>query len=173
MDKVQLIEEIFNGKTFRYYPFLKGPFSNWRAAKFTLDGIVYAHVEQYYMAQKAKYFNDFESYDNIMKTNDPKIVKRFGRNEHIKGFDLNVWSEVKYAIMLRGNLEKYRQNPRFAKMLLKTGDRILVECNPNDLEWSCGLNMEDTEIKNPLLWPGKNLLGFVLMEVRKELRKER
>jgi len=169
-NKQQLLKEICNGKSFKYYPFLKGPFSNWKLAEFIIDGILYKHTEQYYMAQKAKFFNDLESYEKIMKIDDPKIIKRIGRNENIKNFDITTWNKVKYQIMFKGNFEKYRQNPDFARKLLKTKNQILVECNPKDLEWSCGLSIEDNNIKNPFKWPGKNLLGFVLMEVRKLLK---
>ena len=169
MDKQWLMEEISKGKVFRYHAFLKGPLSNWRLSEFTIDGIYYKHTEQYYMAHKALFFNDFESYNKIMETDNPKIAKRLGRNDRIVNFYAHLWDRQKYEVMLRGNLEKYQQNPHFARFLIRTGDRVLVECNPYDFEWSCGLSLEDENVNNPLLWPGKSLLGFVLMEVRERL----
>jgi len=172
LDRRELIERISEGESFRYHAFLKGPFSNWRRARFVEDGIVYEHSEQYYMAHKARFSADGESYEAIMRTPDPKIVKRLGRNERIRGFEKEAWDRVKREVMFRANLHKYRQNPHLAGILQKTGNRVLVECNPKDFEWSCGLGIDDEKVTDPFRWPGKNLLGFVLMEVRCVLRKE-
>ncbi|OTQ27274.1 hypothetical protein B6D02_08960, partial [Gilliamella apicola] len=38
--------------------------------------------------------------------------------------------------------------------------------------WGIGLSMDDPNIDNPLMWCGKNLLGFALMNVRQQLQKK-
>lgn len=55
--------------------------------------------------------------------------------------------------------------------LLATGTDIIVEASPVDPIWGVGLAETDSEIKNPLLWKGENLLGFSLMDVREQLLK--
>lgn len=54
-----------------------------------------------------------------MKIDDSKIIKRIGRNENIKNFDITAWNKVKYQIMFKGNFEKNRQNSNFAKKTFK------------------------------------------------------
>ena len=48
-------------------------------------------------------------------------------------------------------------------------DKILVEASPYDSVWGVQMSEDDADIKNPELWRGENLLGFVLMEVRNEI----
>jgi ribA/ribD-fused uncharacterized protein len=57
------------------------------------------------------------------------------------------------------------------RVLLETGDKILAYMNPADTIWGTGLDMMDSRIKEPFEWPGENILGFVLMEVRDELKE--
>lgn len=56
--------------------------------------------------------------------------------------------------------------------MLGTGQRVLVEASPVDSIWGVGLAADDEAVLNPLLWKGKNLLGFALMEVRDRLQAE-
>jgi len=75
----------------------------------------------------------------------------------------------KNQIVVAGNLAKFSQNPDFRDFLLTTKNRILVEASPVDKIWGIGLAADDKKIENPRLWKGLNLLGFALMEVRKQL----
>ena len=44
------------------------------------------------------------------------------------------------------------------------------ETNPRDTRWAIGLSAEDDRVLDESQWQGENLLGKVLMEVRKELK---
>jgi ribA/ribD-fused uncharacterized protein len=67
------------------------------------------------------------------------------------------------------NLAKFRQNEALGRFLLETGRRVLVEASPVDAIWGIGLSRDDERATQPELWPGLNLLGFALMEVRSQL----
>jgi ribA/ribD-fused uncharacterized protein len=47
---------------------------------------------------------------------------------------------------------------------------VLVEASPVDSVWGIGLAADDEQAASPDRWPGLNLLGFALMEVRSRLR---
>ena len=64
---------------------------------------------------------------------------------------------------------KFSQNKELLEFLIKTKQRILVEASSVDKIWGIGLGVNENQIDNPLIWKGKNLLGFALMEVRDEL----
>ncbi len=49
------------------------------------------------------------------------------------------------------------------------GDRILVEASPVDKIWGIGLAADHTDAMFPEKWPGLNLLGIALMEVRSRI----
>ena len=57
--------------------------------------------------------------------------------------------------------------------LLDTGDAYLVECAGSDKIWACGVHIDNEDRKNITKWKGQNILGFALMEVRKELKSQK
>ncbi|MBE5981463.1 MAG: NADAR family protein [Paenibacillaceae bacterium] len=134
---------------------------------FFVDGIEYQSAEHYMMAEKALLFKDYEIREKILKSTDSKYAKDLGRK--VKGFREDVWKENCYEIVKRGNYEKFGQNEDLKNYLLSTNSKILVEASPVDLIWGIGLDENAKDIKNPLVWRGTNLLGFILMEVRDDL----
>ena len=67
---------------------------------------------------------------------------------------------------------KSEHAPEIQPQLLATGERLLVEASARDRIWGAGL-FEQAAVKIPEAnWPGKNLLGKALMEVRARLKKE-
>lgn len=150
-------------------PFYSGVFSQWYPSKFTIDDMTYSHAEQYMMAEKARLFKDYETLELIMKSKSPREQKRFGRI--VKGFDPEIWKQHRFNIVVKGNLAKFEQNPRFKKKLLETEDQILCEASPYDKIWGIGLSIKDPKVKNRKMWKGLNLLGEALMQVRSTLRQ--
>ena len=146
-----------------------GCFSNWYSGRFVLDGFEYQHVEQYMMAEKARLFHDTEMYEKILRTADPKKCKALGKK--VSGFDPKTWNAFKYEIVKTANRAKFDQNPELKKALLNTGDAILAEANPRDRIWGIAHGAEVGSRMDPSEWPGQNLLGKILMELREEYRK--
>ena len=64
------------------------------------------------------------------------------------------------------------QNPDLKERLLSTGDAILAEASPKDRIWGIGLDAKTASGMEPNAWPGMNLLGKALMELREEFAKE-
>ena len=143
-----------------------GCFSNWFRRKFIIDDFEYLFVEQYMMAQKAKLFHDSERYTAILRATQPWECKDLGKQ--VKPFDSNAWNAVKYEIVKAANRAKYEQNPDLKAKLLETGDAILAEASPKDSIWGIGLDSVTAAETNPAEWPGQNLLGKILMELRSE-----
>lgn len=141
--------------------------SQWFDKKFTVDNIEYRTAEQYMMAEKARLFNDQQILSAIMAATTPKEAKQLGRK--IRNFNPKVWDTHKKAIVTKGNYAKFSQNPDLKKYLLQTGDKILVESSPYDNIWGIGLDSTEARAIHPSNWPGQNLLGFCLMEVRDSL----
>lgn len=175
---VDLQEQIRKGQRFKYLCFWghtqktthvvdKSCLSQWFPAKFEVDGISYQNTEQYMMAQKAKLFADDEVFQKILNTTNPKEIKALGRL--VKNYQDDIWIENRYKIVLDGNLAKFSQNADFKQFLLNTSDKLIVEASPYDKVWGIGLSVEDENAEKPLQWKGLNLLGFALMEVRKQL----
>lgn len=150
--------------------FLRGPFSNFYSASFTLDGITFKNSEQAFMYYKAKHFNDDYHAKRILMTSNPAEAKAYGRR--VKGFNVEEWTEVSYYYMYKVNTAKYEQNKHLKDLLLSTDNKLLCETNGKDRIWSCGLYANDDRCLDQSKWLGKNLLGLVLMNVRSYLRNK-
>ena len=151
--------------------FWNGPFSQWHASPFTLDGIEYSCAEQYMMAEKARLFEDDEMLESIMDTEDPRLHKKYGRL--VEGFDVDVWQEDEpngrprcWNIVWRGNMAKFSQQPHLLNELKATKGTTLVEASPYDRIWGIGLRENDPRARNRENWGGQNWLGEVLCSVR-------
>lgn len=141
--------------------------SQWYPSAFQVDGIRYATAEHYMMAEKARLFGDEAKVEQILANPDPAAAKKLGRA--VRSFDAQRWDESSFSIVLRGNLAKFQQNEAERTFLLSTGDAVLVEASPYDAVWGIGLQRSHPDAAVPARWPGQNRLGFVLMEVRRQL----
>ncbi|MCM3629347.1 NADAR family protein [Paenibacillus glycanilyticus] len=143
--------------------------SQWWGSEFIVENEQYSFAEQFMMAEKARLFGDKEMLEAIMKSKHPKEMKAYGRA--IKGFNNEVWESICYDIVLRGNLAKFEQNQELLEFLKSHHNCVFVEASPVDRIWGIGLAQDHPNSMNPILWEGKNLLGFALTEVRDRLNK--
>ncbi|MFG1623803.1 NADAR family protein [Kribbella sp. NPDC049227] len=144
-----------------------GCLSQWRPARFSVDGVDYASAEHYMMAGKARLFGDDETLAKILAAPSPGAAKALGRE--IRGFDENVWTAQRFGIVVAGSVAKFGQDPELRTYLVNTKDRVLVEASPLDRIWGIGLAADDPRAGEPASWRGLNLLGFALMQARSEL----
>ncbi len=130
-----------------------GCFSNFAAYPINLNGKLWPTTEHYFQAQK---FFDTDYQEKIRLEKSPTIAARLGRSRGVK---LRPdWETVKESIMEEAVLAKFTQYLELKKILLETGNAILIEHTENDSYWGDGGNGN-----------GKNRLGQVLMIVREKL----
>lgn len=146
-------------------------FNMWYEAPFKVGELEYRTVRQYFLAEKAKTFGDEETRMRIIESDDSEEMESLAAS--VKGFDANVWEEVKYAVMLVGNYHKFWNNNDLKKMLMDSGNSVIVYTDRDDLLWGIGMDTSDTRAYTPELWQGRNLLGFAMMELRDHLNKFR
>ena len=143
-----------------------GYLSNWYLSDFILDGIQYSSMEQYMMYQKACCFNDVESANKILHTDNVARIKQMGRS--VKNYDDNYWNGVRQIIVYKGLWAKFSQNEELKEKLIDTKDAILAECAVKDKIWGIGLSLTDRNRFEKDKWRGQNLLGYSLMMVRED-----
>ena len=126
--------------------------------KMVVDGQEYMFptVEHYYQAMKF-YAND-SRFSSILKLENPDDARLLTKTPEYKvnrriGFD-----DMKFDIMEKGLRAKFTQNQNAAKLLLTTGDAILVKSCA--VCYKCGFGRG-----------GNNRMGQMLMQIRNELRK--
>ena len=129
-----------------------GWLSNFYPSPILIDGIKYSCVENYYQAQKATE----ENLTNwIAQAPKPWFAMKAGRMLRRHEFQKD-WEKMKVDVMRTGIRAKFTQNPVLKKKLLETEDLPLHENSPTDTYWGM---------------KGKDMLGKVLMEIRKEVRE--
>jgi conserved hypothetical protein, ribA/ribD-fused len=149
-----------------------GEFSNFYPSEFKInvDNIDYKFncSEQAFMFFKALFFSDEDVASEILKETNPKKIKALGRR--VKNFNEQRWTNASYNIMKKVVLAKFNQDKHCKRLLLATGDSILVEASPYDKIWGVGVRYPESS--NPSNWKGKNQLGEILMTVREELKSQ-
>jgi ribA/ribD-fused uncharacterized protein len=146
--------------------------SQWYPSDFEVDGVVYNCAEQYMMAEKARFFGDETTRAKILRTKWPKAQKELGRKA---GPWNKTWDEPKgsRAVVLRGTIAKFQQNPDLRAKLLATGDTLIGEASPYDPIWGIGFASSDPRAWDPRKWTGKNWLGEALMTTRALFQRRR
>jgi ribA/ribD-fused uncharacterized protein len=145
----------------------KSCFSQWYEAAFTVEGERHPTAEHFMMARKAALFGDETIRTRILRAPTPLEAKQLGRR--VANFDETVWERERFAIVVAANHAKFSQNPALRAFLLATRDKVLAEASPLDSIWGIGLAADHPDAAHPARWPGLNLLGFALMEVRARL----
>ena len=125
--------------------------SNFYPTKIKYNGIQYLNNEAAFQAQKCTTMEDRIKFSYL----NPSDAKKLGRRIILR----NDWESVKISIMREIVFEKFKQNPHLTKKLLDTGDVYLEEGN----DWG-------DRIWGTVNGVGRNELGKILMEVRKEIK---
>lgn len=130
-----------------------GEFSNFSRHPIEMDGKTWPSVEHYFQAQK---FKGSEHEEEIRQLPSPMEAKISGTN-HSKPLRQD-WEAVKEKVMRNAIYAKFTQHSELRKLLLSTGDSLLVEASKSDSFWGAGPTGN-----------GRNTLGLILMEVRQLL----
>ena len=131
--------------------------SNFYPSTIYHDGITYPTNEHFFQAMKTL---DIGERKAIAAAETPGLAKRMGRNVKLRPD----WEKIKVDVMRLGLILKFT-DAELAQKLIATGDEELVEGNWwHDNTWG---NCHCTACSRK---GGRNLLGMLLMEVRKELQ---
>lgn len=134
-----------------------GELSNFSQHPVFLRGCIWPTVEHFYQAQK---FAGTKHEEMIRRCPSPMCAKQHASALGTASIRED-WPMVKETIMLEGLRAKFEQHPDLRKLLLRTGDRLLVEHAHHDEYWGDAGNGS-----------GKNRLGLLLMQVRTEIGKK-
>ena len=131
--------------------------SNFYPSSILYEGIVYPTNEHFFQAMKTL---DIETRKAIAAAPTPGAAKRMGRHVSLRPD----WEKIKVDIMMLGLRLKFK-DPELAAKLIATGDEELVEGN-----WWCDQFWGSCNCSKHIRTPGRNVLGMLLMELRKELQ---
>lgn len=144
--------------------------SNFSASKFSLDGIEWDCNERYYQKQKAQFAGDDNAGIRIMRASSAYECYKIGQELNSK-INIEDWHKGPALTAMENGLKaKFEQNDHLKSFLLSTGERTLVEASKTDHFWGCGVALTDhAKLLDKDNWPGKNMLGQLLMRLRRSL----
>lgn len=131
--------------------------SNFYPSPIFYEGIVYPTNEHFFQAMKTL---DIDTRKAIAAAPTPGAAKRMGRHVPLRPD----WEKIKVDVMRLGLILKFT-DAELAEKLVATGDEELVEGNWwHDQTWGSCFCADHCRT------PGRNLLGMLLMELRKDLQ---
>ena len=158
--------EIMNGEGIAFqghHSFL----SNMSKAEFEYEGKQFKSVEVGYQYMRACANDCHDEASKIRKESDAYSAKRTSH----KFKDNEKWLNSREKIMKELITAKFTQNEDLKKKLLQTGNKKLFECT-EDKFWGCHIPISKAKNMDPKKLQGKNVLGNILVEVRKKISKK-
>jgi len=143
------------------------PLSNFHPSPLMVYDRQYCCVEQVFQHRKCILFDDKESANEIMESEDPQVHKAIG--DRVRNFNRVKWESECESIMKEALTAKFVQNHDLCSHLLRTGSKTLAEASKRDSYWGTGLSIGDKDTFRKDLW-GQNKLGKLLEEVRKSVK---
>ena len=155
-----------NTTAFRSYNMI---LSNMHASKIDIYGQEFDSVEHAYQWKKATDINAQDTATRIKNALHSGAAKRISKDlpqDLVERWSDSMSTHVKTSLIRA----KARQVPAFRDALLDTKDNLAEATY--DKVWGTGLSPEHTCKTQPKYWPGANLLGVIMQEVREELRTD-
>lgn len=135
-------------------------YSNFVKADVIVDGLIYPTLEHAYQALKT---TNKDERAQIRSMDSPGAAKKLGRQATLRAD----WDKIKDGVMLDLLRDKFSREPQRG-LLLSSGDAQLVEWNDwHDRYWG-----RCTCPRRECKGNGHNKLGVLLMQVRRELKRE-
>ncbi len=135
-----------------------GCFSNFASYEITIDDKVWPTSEHFFQAQKFSHNPRYQ--ERIRGARTPHFAAELGRDSSYP--IRRDWNAVRDDYMRWTVLEKFAQHRDICDILLETGDEKIIEATPKDNYWGEGRDGR-----------GRNMLGVILVEVRRELGAQR
>ena len=118
--------------------------------------VAYPSAYHYFLCMK---FRGTEYEHTIRQAGSLWEVDRYVRRA--EGLQRSDWEAVKMEVMLLAVYYKFKQNPDLCPLLVGSGGKVIVNHTPSDSFWGDGADGS-----------GKNIMGVILMAVRKRLITE-
>ena len=143
------------------------PLSNQYPSQLTVYNKTFKSLEHAYLYRMAMEHGRSDLAELIQNTKHAGEAKRVGKElmDDDKRWE---WENNNVSIMKSLLKAKAKQCPEFCKCLTDNKDKVLAEATPSRL-WGTGLSPFVTENTSPDFWPGKNLLGALLLEITNEI----
>lgn len=156
--------------TFQRPQDVNGFMCNDYSSSFSVSGVRYNSMSQFMAHRKALIMGDETLGRRILSAHASEL--QILRHEE-RQMNLCAWRGQRQIVAYKGLLAKFAQSDELSTALLDTGSATIVACLPDDSVWGNGLCLSDYRVNDITAWPGQNLLGYTLMQVRSALLNTR
>jgi hypothetical protein len=127
-------------------------------------------MENFYYAEKARHFEDPNSWKRIVSAQTGAKAKEYGKA--IRPCREAEWINVAPDLLIIGLKEKFRQNPALLQLIVESGSRSFHEASLHDGTWGMKLCIRSINPEIKPVFTGLNLMGKLLDRARLELKTE-
>lgn len=124
----------------------------------------FVSAEQAFQWVRATHANDIEAANNILETEDPFSIKRYGEEVG----DSAAWKLIDIDTLRSITLQKFKQNRRLGERLRTCDYTKFYECTSNQ-KWGTGVTIPPSCEIDTSTFTGSNHLGQILAEVKAKL----
>lgn len=146
------------------------PLSNMYPCTLKALGKDFNSVEQAYQYSKAIRRGQLDVATSICSAPTPMMAKK--QAKFLK-YDKNWTKKEKSSLMSQLLEAKYAQVQEFKDALQQTGKNTIVETVPGEYTWGSGITEKATLNTKKKSWPGENLMGRLLEDLRTSLPQRR
>ena len=139
------------------------PLSNSYQCSIPHEGLTFASAEHALQWARATELGCADTATNILDARHAGVAKAIGNKIEIK--DQSSWEQKREKVMFEILTKKLRHCEAAATALEQSRGKLIV-LTTRDLYWGSGLNDRMTQTTNPTFWPGQNILGAMLTELR-------
>lgn len=139
-------------------------FSNHAFTPFFYNGLEFKTMTHFLEYQKAMKLHRSQLATSILQATTAEQCATI--NDDMTYSDLNQWYTEVEDVAMKGLFCKFKQNPTLLSSLLKSNGSKLVYTSSNDGFWGIALGRQEAARIAQQLWPGRNMLGDILMKIR-------
>ena len=145
------------------------PLSNFFPCDIKIYGLLHRSAEHAYQYTKAQQAGKDKIAERILHARSAYQAK-----QEAKSLPYNPnWGDRKEKVMAEVVAAKFKTCREFQEKLLSS-DKILAECVPGEMFWATGLSTDVSLNVKKSSWPGRNIMGRILSDLRDEnLKKQK
>ncbi len=187
-------QEIENSQKYIVFAKSGSTFSLWHPAKIEYKDMTFSSAGQFLLYSKAKLFGDERTAQKIMNMNKEDIMADFikgtltsenimtnklkakiweSNQQEIKelatgivSYNDQVWKDKIKSILGVAIREKYNQNNHLREHLISIKNKKIIYATPTDRLLGAGVNKSEVLKSKTDNWPGDNLLGNMLNDLK-------
>ena len=148
------------------------PLSNFYSCTIEHNGRIFNSSEQMFQQLRAEYYGDIEASAEIGLMNEPVLMKKRAKDLHTPNGQMPVENRDADREIMHKVLRAKFSSEILKGELLRTNNKQIVELNEHDTFFGVGLSLKTERFWEKSRWKGKNIMGELLMLVRKELGDE-